>query len=313
MFVEEREGELYRDDLTGKISCLNMIVALSFALKHRLRWEPFGHYPDLAPYIQHLDTYAKDAQVPDKAVIPEKPSVLRKTGMFLGLPMAFSNPRKAFKLAKQPLGNLPLEITLYIAAYLKSVTDNETLKLTPCLTQALNVLALMNDVITGTDRVLNTPLPVAYSIAISQITWVYVLLLPFQLVKPLGWVTIPATIFAAYIILGIAHIGFEVENPFGHDPNDLPLDALCVQIQRDIDTIMSRPRPRAKEFVKRKDNALLWPLTTRTYEHWSTRDPQEIRNALAQKPWAAFHTEKRQNTVLEEKIIGPAQGVHGGV
>lgn len=313
MYADEREGEIGRDDLPGKVTCLNLIVALCFALKHRLRWEPYGHYPDLAPYIQHLDTYAKTAQVPDKALMSDEPSLLRKTGMFLGLPMAYSNPRKAFKLAKQPVGNLPLEITMHIAAYLKSICDNETLKLTPCLTQALNTLSIFNDVFTSTDRVLNTPLPVAYSIAISQITWVYVLLLPFQLVKPLGWVTIPATIFSAYIILGIAHIGFEVENPFGNDPNDLPLDALCLQIQRDIDVIMSRPRPRAREFVKRGENALLWPLTTRTYEHWATRDAQELRDALAQKPWAAFHTEKRQSTVLEEKIIGPAQGVHGGV
>lgn len=65
----------------------------------------------------------------------------------------------------------------------------------------------MNDVLTGTDRILNTPLPIAYSIAISQITWVYILILPFQLYKSLEWITIPASVFAAYIILGIALIG----------------------------------------------------------------------------------------------------------
>ena len=81
----------------------------------------------------------------------------------------------------------------------------------------------INDVLTGTERVLNTPLPIEHSIAIEQITWVYILLLPFQLYKPLGWVTISGTLFAAYIILGIALIGREIENPFGNDVNDLPL------------------------------------------------------------------------------------------
>ena len=54
-----------------------------------------------------------------------------------------------------------------------------------------------------------------YSISISQITWAYVLALPFQLAGPLGWVTIPGTILGGYIILGLAAIGRELENPFG--------------------------------------------------------------------------------------------------
>jgi predicted membrane chloride channel (bestrophin family) len=36
---------------------------------------------------------------------------------------------------------------------------------------------------------------------------VYILILPFQLYKSLEWITIPASVFAAYIILGIALIG----------------------------------------------------------------------------------------------------------
>jgi hypothetical protein len=79
------------------------------------------------------------------------------------------------------------------------------------------------------DRVLATPLPIAYSIAISQITWVYVMLLPFQLWDDLRWITIPGCIFAAYIIIGLASIGREIENPFGHDVNDLPLEAIAAR------------------------------------------------------------------------------------
>lgn len=56
---------------------------------------------------------------------------------------------------------------------------------------ALNTLS---EVLTGTERVLGTPLPAAYRIAISQIAWVYVLVLPFQLYTLLKWITIPGTI-----------------------------------------------------------------------------------------------------------------------
>lgn len=62
------------------------------------------------------------------------------------------------------------------------------------LTKIVSAVATLNEVLTGTERVLETPLPAAYTIAISQITWVYVLLLPFQLFSYLGWITIPGSI-----------------------------------------------------------------------------------------------------------------------
>ena len=53
---------------------------------------------------------------------------------------------------------------------------------------------MLSDSLTQAERVLNTPLPEAYSIVISQITIIYVFALPFQLYPSLGWITIPATI-----------------------------------------------------------------------------------------------------------------------
>lgn len=55
------------------------------------------------------------------------------------------------------------------------------------------LIASLNEILTGTERVLDTPLPAAYSIAIAQISWIYVMLLPFQLYKFLDWTTIPAS------------------------------------------------------------------------------------------------------------------------
>ena len=60
--------------------------------------------------------------------------------------------------------------------------------------QVMNALASLTDCLTGMERVLGTPIPLAYRIAISQITWMYILALPFQLVTYLGWVTIPGTV-----------------------------------------------------------------------------------------------------------------------
>lgn len=56
------------------------------------------------------------------------------------------------------------------------------------------MMSTLNEILTGTERVLDTPLPTAYSIAIAQIAWIYILVLPFQLYAVLSWITIPASI-----------------------------------------------------------------------------------------------------------------------
>jgi putative membrane protein len=150
----------------------------------------------------------------------------------------------------------------------------------------------LNEALTGMDRVLQTPLPIAYSIAISQITWVYVMMLPFQLWDDLRWITIPGCIFAAYIIIGLSAIGNEVENPFGNDVNDLPLEAYCEELELDIDTITSQPAPTTREFMRRPGNMPIWPLSQKNYESWLHRSKQDIRDALMTKTKADMAVRK---------------------
>ncbi|OCL11852.1 membrane protein [Glonium stellatum] len=289
--ANEREGELGKQDLLAKLTAINLIVAFAVSLKHKLRFEPFVHYEDLHNLVAHLDTFAKEAEVPEHHLNQQK-SIWKIVGEFLGLPMAESNPRKLVKNPTKPLGNLPLEILTYLSTYLKTLYKNGTFDASIYQTQSLNSLTTMNDVLTGTERVLNTPLPIAYSIAISQITWVYILLLPFQLYKPLGWVAIPGTLFAAYIILGIALIGREIENPFGNDVNDLPLDAFCHDIRRDLDQITSRPALRSEEWIARAENAVLFPLSGLGYEAWGDRSVEQIREALRERPELAVRKKR---------------------
>jgi hypothetical protein len=151
----------------------------------------------------------------------------------------------------------------------------------------------MNDILTGCDRILNTPIPLAYSIAISQITWTYILILPFQVYQKLKIITVPATLLAAYIILGLSLIGSEIENPFGLGVNDLPLETFCQQIASDVDIIASSPAPKAGEFVKRALNLPLFPLSWAGYPSWAARSNEEIRDALRVK--VNVHGEHRKD------------------
>jgi hypothetical protein len=198
--------------------------------------------------------------------------------------MATPNPRRHVKRSSFPLGDLPLEILSHLSAYIKVLYDIGTLRdYSIYQTQSLDSLTIMDEVSCGTERILNTPLPLAYSIAISQVTWLYIILLPFQCFHSLGWITIPACVVAAYIILGIAFIGREIEDPFGHDVNDLPLDAFCQQIRQDIDIIMSRVPPLANDFMGREENMPLYPLSYLSSRAWAEKSPDEIHIALSQK------------------------------
>jgi putative membrane protein len=153
----------------------------------------------------------------------------------------------------------------------------------------------LTEVLTGTERILSTPLPLAYTIAISQITWLYVLLLPFQLFPGLDWVTIPVTMVAAYIILGIAAIGREIENPFGNDVNDLPLEAYCDQLIAEIAIITSHKPIKFDAVADQQTNKMLYPLSNNGFDHWKQRSVDDIRAALkARAVIGAFSTTASQ-------------------
>lgn len=203
--VEERHSEseeLGKRDLLEKLSALNLLNAFAVALKHRLRFEPAIEYPDLEPLVAHLDLMAGTAD--QVALRKKKQTPWKSAGEYLGISFAESNPRKLIKRANDNLGNPPLEILTYLSSYMEHVMQDKLMTVPIHQTWAFTNISSLADVLTGCERVLNTPLPIAYTISISQITWAYVLVLPFQLYKYLDWVTIPGTMLAAYIILGLS-------------------------------------------------------------------------------------------------------------
>lgn len=287
-----------------RVSCLNLILAFSVALKHKLRYEPYTGYEDLQHLVAHLNTFAQTATAADpKAATMPKKTFYKEMGEYLGVSFAESNPRKAIKKARHPLGNLPLEILSHLSMVVDAMVADGQLPVPMQQTIAYNNLTLMNDVLTGTERVLTTPLPIAYQIAINQITWVYVLLLPFQLFNDLQWITIPATIAASYIILGILFIGKEIENPFGTDVNDLPLEMYCEQIAHELDVIASievrRDDPYA--FIESTSNLPLYPISMASYPMWAGRSEEKIASAIRGKPTVLFETRKKSSAEIKRE------------
>jgi ion channel-forming bestrophin family protein len=104
---------------------------------------------------------------------------------------------------------------------------------------------LLIDYMGACERIMKTPLPYAYAVHLRRAMIVFCFTLPFVLVHSFHWATIPATLLVAFTFFGIEEIGLEIENPFGHDENDLPLEAICETIQRDLSEIIDQTAPRA--------------------------------------------------------------------
>ncbi|KAI5778716.1 Bestrophin, RFP-TM, chloride channel-domain-containing protein [Geopyxis carbonaria] len=280
--------EQAKEDLLSKLSAINLILAFAQSCKHKLRHEIEYDYTDLKPLIDHLDTFAKRASVTDRSPSTHNRSLLQAStwGEYLGIPFATANPQRAYKLAARAgrhHGNLPYELINYLGQYIHAAMDS-TFDSPTMQGQVYGAFNNLLDAYGGCERVLQTPLPIAYNIAISQITWLYVLVLPFQLTANLGWIAIPGTVVAAYIILGLAAIGREIEDPFGRDVNDLDLDGYCRSLQYDLNVLTSRPaHPPPTDWMACDFNRPLWPYSVSGYQAWKGRSVKEIRVALANK------------------------------
>lgn len=98
---------------------------------------------------------------------------------------------------------------------------------------------ILVDVAGKCERIKNTPIPMAYAFMLKFFIIVYVLMLPFGLMDTLGWSVIPLTVSLYYIMMSIVMIAEEIEDPFGHELNDLPVDEITRNIERNIKEIIS--------------------------------------------------------------------------
>jgi putative membrane protein len=99
---------------------------------------------------------------------------------------------------------------------------------------------LLIDYIGGCERIHKTPLPFAYVVHLRRALILYCFSLPFALVESFGWGTVFATAMIAYVFFGIEEIGVEIEDPFGMDHNDLPLEQICLTIEKNLKSQMFR-------------------------------------------------------------------------
>lgn len=58
--------------------------------------------------------------------------------------------------------------------------------------------------------------------------------LPFALVAEMSWWAVPIVVLVMFTLYGIDGIGSQLEDPFGHDRNDIRMDAIVEDIRSEI-------------------------------------------------------------------------------
>lgn len=83
-----------------------------------------------------------------------------------------------------------------------------------------------------------TPMPIAHLIHQKQVLALFCCVLPFAMVDEMGWWTILIVTLVTFTLYGIEGIGCQLEDPFGHDRNDIKMDAIVEDTRVEIFTLL---------------------------------------------------------------------------
>lgn len=94
------------------------------------------------------------------------------------------------------------------------------------------------DICGACERIKNTPIPYSYSAFIKKFIFIYILTLPIGFVFNLGYWVIPVVVFVFYVLASLELIAEEIEDPFGRDSNDLPMEKMAENIGKNVREIL---------------------------------------------------------------------------
>ncbi len=99
-------------------------------------------------------------------------------------------------------------------------------------------LTAFTDICGACERIKNTPIPFSYSAFIKKFFFIYIMTLPFGYVFSLGYWVVPVVAIVFYVLGSLELIAEEIEDPFGKDSNDIPMEKLSENIRKHIREIL---------------------------------------------------------------------------
>ncbi|MCZ7683679.1 MAG: hypothetical protein M5U28_34875 [Sandaracinaceae bacterium] len=156
--------------------------------------------------------------------------------------------------ALEPLTHRAPALAGWIGARLVAQAQSGALSEQRLVAMDANLTAL-TDALGGCERIRRTPIPFAYAQHIKIFVVVFCFTAPFAMADAMRWYTPLVAGLLAFALFGIDEIGVEIEDPFGTDPNDLPLEAIGATVAKSIEDIAASPPDAREEQLSRADAA----------------------------------------------------------
>ena len=113
----------------------------------------------------------------------------------------------------------------------KVISDSELLSVNSELSNFLEIGG-------ACERIKNTPIPYSYSSFLRKFILFYIITLPWVFSSSLGNYVIPFSIFIFYVLGSLELIAEEIEDPFGGDENDVPIEKISQNIKQNVSEII---------------------------------------------------------------------------
>ncbi len=241
--------------LPNLVLCLNLVLNLLLIFRtnaaHERFWEGRKLWGGLVNTVRNLTRKMSiiiEEQEPQDRV--EKEAIMQLViafavamklhlrGQPINSELAFLMPFSQYH-ELQYVNHPPLKIALWIEDYLqyqyklKYIDVYQLTALNQLLDEMVNILG-------GCERILRTPIPLVYTITLKILFVIYFSVLPWEMAHGLTWWTGPLLAILCFILLSIDEIATEIEEPFGPGSNDLPLDIICISMQRNFEDLYLR-------------------------------------------------------------------------
>jgi ion channel-forming bestrophin family protein len=151
----------------------------------------------------------------------------------VGIGPSFSQLPPAQVAETLKANHIPLAVAQRISTELNAARQQGLISDYVQMTLDQNVQLLI-DYLGGCERIRKTPMPFSYMVHLRRAIIIYCFTLPFALLDSYGWWTILVVLLVSYLMYGIEEIGVEIEDPFGRDDNDLPLERFCATIDENL-------------------------------------------------------------------------------
>jgi len=216
-----------------------LVVAFGYATMHRLRDEPGVHHPELAALLPPSihKAYAAAPTPTGPATLPggvahSNASEPERATAALNVPDEVEAARWSPRAGEVP-SNLPLFLLRAAQASVLATKVGDAQLDAAVYGATAGALQAFTEQLTALERIRDTPIPLVLQLHLQLLLLFFVGAVPLQLVGSLGVLAIPATAMACVVYYGIDKSAEEMSDPFGTEPNDLPVARYCQDMERE--------------------------------------------------------------------------------